>query len=66
MSVSDELFLRKGFQECLKMPELTRRKVGRSDNNNAAETPYLDANMARRMVSMFEQRRHTKESPYPP
>jgi hypothetical protein len=37
---------RKGFQEYLRMSQLTQRKAGRSDNNEAGETPYFDASMA--------------------
>ncbi len=38
------------------MSRLTRRKAGRSDNNEAGKTPYLDASMAWRIGSMFEHR----------
>jgi hypothetical protein len=31
------------------MSQLTQRRVGRSDNNEAGKTPYIDASMVRRM-----------------
>jgi hypothetical protein len=34
------------FQEYLKMSRLTQPKAGRSDNNEAGETPWFDASMA--------------------
>jgi hypothetical protein len=38
------------------MSRLTQRKAGRSDNNEAGKTPYIDASMAWRIGSMFEHR----------
>ena len=34
------------FQEYLRMSRLTREGAGRSDNNEAGETPYCYASMA--------------------
>jgi hypothetical protein len=34
------------FQEYLRMSQLIQPKDGRSDNNEAEETPYFDASMA--------------------
>jgi len=39
------------------MSQLTRRKTGHSDNNEAGETPYFDAGVAWRIGSMFEHRK---------
>jgi hypothetical protein len=38
--------LAKAFQENLRMSRLTRRKAGRSDNNEAGEASWFDASMA--------------------
>jgi hypothetical protein len=37
--------VQKAIQEYLKMSQLTRGKVGCSDNNKAGKTTYLDASM---------------------
>jgi hypothetical protein len=46
------------------MSQLTRRKTGRSDNNEAGETLYFDVSMAWRIGSMFEHRKAARLWPY--
>jgi hypothetical protein len=38
--------LEKAFQEYLRMSRLTRRKAGRSDNNEVEKAPWFEASMA--------------------
>jgi hypothetical protein len=40
MNILDELG--KLVQEYLRMSQLTQRKIGRGDNNEAGETPYFE------------------------
>jgi hypothetical protein len=45
-----------GVSEISDMSLLTQRRAGRSDNNEAGETPYRDASMTGRIGSMLEAR----------
>ena len=45
-----------GVSEISEMSLLTQRRAGRSDNNEAGETPYSDASMTGRIGSMLEAR----------